>query len=295
MTLRSMCLHTAAMGVRTSAVHPLTRTGSVILRRYAYKKGDGRRTFSRPQFPRDLTANPHTPNTATMSTRRISAYLPDEEVFGRSARFHNSFLIAPDEALEFARKNSGEKGLPEIAVSPAEGKFLHLLVRTIGAKRILEVGTLGGYSSIWMGRALPEGGEIISLELSDHHAQVARENVAKAGLGNVVKIIQGPAADSLKTLQPGDEPFDFVFIDADKDNNLTYLLEAKRLTRKGAVIIVDNTVREGAVADLSKTDGPNEGVRKLLAHLKTDTELSATTVSTIGERVWDGFTYILKL
>ncbi|TFY58834.1 hypothetical protein EVJ58_g6172 [Rhodofomes roseus] len=249
-----------------------------------------------------------------MSTRRISAYLPDEEVFGRSARFHNSFLIAPDEALEFAQKNSGEKGLPEIAVSPAEGKFLHLLVRTIGAKRILEVGTLGGqvhvfhhtvfsiiadlsrrYSSIWIGRALPEGGEIISLELSDHHAQVARENVAKAGLGNVVKIIQGPAADSLKTLQPGDEPFDFVFIDADKDNNLTYLLEAKRLTRKGAVIIVDNTVREGAVADLSKTDGPNEGVRKLLAHLKTDTELSATTVSTIGERVWDGFTYILKL
>jgi len=230
-----------------------------------------------------------------MSVTRLTSYLPPDEVFARSARFHNSFLIAPDEALESARKNADENGLPPISVSPAEGKFLHLLVRTLGAKRILEVGTLGGYSTIWMGRALPEGGEIVTLELSEHHVQVARENIVKAGLGNVVKIIQGPAVESITKLQPGDAPFDFVFIDADKDNNLTYLLEAKRLTRKGAVIVVDNTVRDGEVADLSKTDGPNEGVRKLLAHLKNDSELSATTISTIGERHWDGFTYILKL
>ncbi|KZT64890.1 O-methyltransferase [Daedalea quercina L-15889] len=224
-----------------------------------------------------------------------SAFLAPDANFARSARFHDSFLISPDEALEAARKNSAEKGLPEIAVSPAEGKLLHLLVRTIGAKNILEVGTLGGYSTIWMGRALPDGGQIITCELEEHHAQVAHENIGKAGLDKVVRIILGPATESLAQLQPGDAPFDFVFIDADKENNLNYLLEAKRLTRKGAVIVVDNTVREGRVADLSNTEASSEGVRKLLAHIKGDPELSATTISTIGERHWDGFTYILRL
>ncbi|EPT06001.1 hypothetical protein FOMPIDRAFT_1021124 [Fomitopsis schrenkii] len=228
-------------------------------------------------------------------SEKTNAYLPATEVSVRNARYHDSFLIEQDDALLYAQKNSAANGLPAIAVSPAEGKFLHLLARSIGAKRILEIGTLGGYSSIWLARALPEDGELICCELNPKFAQVARDNVAKAGLEKVVKVVEGPAADTLAKMQPGDQPFDFVFIDADKENNLTYLLEAKRLTRKGAVIIVDNVVFEGHVADLSYKDAHYEGVRKMLAHLKTDTEVFATTISTIGERTWDGFTYILKL
>ncbi|KZT68960.1 O-methyltransferase family 3 protein [Daedalea quercina L-15889] len=223
-----------------------------------------------------------------------NAYLPPQEAFSRSARYHDSFLIAPDDALMFAQKNTTANGLPEIAVSPAEGKLLHLVACSIGAKRILEIGTLGGYSSIWFGRAVGEGGEVVTCELNAKHVQVARENIVKAGLGNVVKVVEGSAIESLAKMESGDAPFDLVFIDADKENNLPYFLEAKRLTRKGAVIIVDNTVREGQVADLSNTAAPHVGTRKLLAHLKEDTEVSATTISTIGERMWDGFTYILK-
>ncbi|KAH9842798.1 S-adenosyl-L-methionine-dependent methyltransferase [Rhodofomes roseus] len=217
-----------------------------------------------------------------------------EEDWTRTDVYHNSFLLASDEVLDFTRANSAKHGLLDIAVSAAQGKYLNLLVRSIGAKRILEVGTLGGYSSIWMGRALPEDGQLVTLELDEKHVNVARENIAHANLTDKVKVIQGAAADSLVQM-PGDRPFDLVFIDADKPSNLTYYLEAKRLTRKGSVIIVDNVVRNGKVADPAYTDANVEGVRKLLEHLKTDHEVEATTISTVGEKGWDGFTYILKL
>lgn len=154
----------------------------------------------------------------------------------RSDVYHNSFLIPADEALEYARKSSDEQGLPEIAVSTAQGKLLNLLARSIGAKRILEVGTLGGFSTIWLARALPEDGELVTLELQPKHAEVAQGDIAHAGLASRVKIIVGPAAESITKLQP-EPPFDFAFIDADKPGNLTYFLEAKRLVRKNGVIV----------------------------------------------------------
>ncbi|EPT06002.1 hypothetical protein FOMPIDRAFT_1110334 [Fomitopsis schrenkii] len=220
--------------------------------------------------------------------------IPIEDNWARSDLYHNSFLLGPDEVLDFAKANAEKNGLPDIAVSAAQGKYLSLLVRSLGVKRILEVGTLGGYSTIWLARGLPEDGELITLELQEHHATVARENIARAGLANKVTVIQGAAADSLKKL-PSDKPFDFVFIDADKPGNLTYFLEAKRLTRKGAVIIVDNVVRQGKVADPTNADPRVEGVRALLKHLKTDNEVEATTIATVGEKGWDGYTYIVKL
>ncbi|KZT11378.1 O-methyltransferase family 3 protein [Laetiporus sulphureus 93-53] len=216
------------------------------------------------------------------------------EDWQRSDAYHNSFLIPPDEALERARKASDEAGLPSIAVSTAQGKFLNLLVRSHGAKRVLEVGTLGGYSTIWLARAVPQDGQVITCEISEKHAKVARDNIAHAGLASKVKLLLGPAAETLKTMQP-DQPFDFIFIDADKPGNLTYLLEAKRLIKKGGVIIVDNVVRHGMVANPNADDDNSKGVRKLLEHLKTDKELDATTIGTVGEKGWDGFTYIVRL
>jgi len=211
----------------------------------------------------------------------------------RSDAYHNSFLIAPDEALDHAVKACAENSLPAIAVSAAQGKLLNLLARTIGAKRILEVGTLGGYSAIWLARALPDGGELVSLELSEKHAEVARANLAHAGLASKTRVIVGSAVDTIKTLQPN-PPFDFVFIDADKPSNVTYFTEAKRLIRKGGIIIVDNVVREGDVAKPIKTD-ILEGARALLEHIKTDKEVDATTIGTAGEKGYDGFLYALRL
>ncbi|PCH38228.1 O-methyltransferase family 3 protein [Wolfiporia cocos MD-104 SS10] len=216
------------------------------------------------------------------------------EEWQRSDAYHNSFLIPSDEALDYALKNSDESGLPPISVSTAQGRFLGLVARSVGAKRILEVGTLGGFSTIWLARAVPEDGEVITCEISEKHAEVARNNIANAGLASKVKIELGPAADTLAKLKP-EPPFDFIFIDADKPGNLTYFLEAKRLVKKGGVIIVDNVVRQGRVADPSFTDANVEGVRALLKHLKEDHEVEATTLSNVGEKGWDGFTYILRL
>ncbi|CCL99130.1 uncharacterized protein FIBRA_01144 [Fibroporia radiculosa] len=217
-----------------------------------------------------------------------------EDQWIRSDVYHNSFLVPDDDALAYAQKASADNNLPAIAVSVAQGKYLNLLARSIGAKNVLEVGTLGGYSTIWLARALPEDGKLISLELSPKHAEVARGNIAYAGLNNKVEIIVGPAAESIKKLQP-EPPFDFIFIDADKSGNLTYFLEAKRLVKKGGVIIVDNVVRQGRVADLSFSGPYVDGVRRFLEHLKTDKDVDATTIATVGEKGWDGFTYIIRL
>ncbi|OBZ75310.1 O-methyltransferase MdmC [Grifola frondosa] len=216
-----------------------------------------------------------------------------QEIWERCDAYHNSFLIPSDDALEHARKNSDENGLPAIAVSTAQGKFLNLLARSIGAKKILEVGTLGGYSTIWLARALPANGKLITAELSEKHAAVAQSNLEYAGLASKVKIMVGPAADTLTCLP--EDTFDFVFIDADKPGNLTYFLEAKRLVKRGGVIIVDNVVRDGRVAIPTESDDNVEGVRRLLEHLKTDKEVDATTIGTVGEKGYDGFLYAVRL
>ncbi|KAH9914535.1 O-methyltransferase family 3 protein [Amylocystis lapponica] len=212
----------------------------------------------------------------------------------RNDAYHNSLLIGPDEALQHVVETSEEHDLPAIAVSIAQGKFLNLLARSMGARRILEVGTLGGFSAIWLSRALPADGELVSLELSEKHAQVAWGNLAHTGLASKVRVIVGPATDNMKALQPTPS-FDLVFIDADKPGNLTYFLEAKWLVRTGGVIIVDNFVRDGLVADPAETGEFVECVRTLLEHLKTDPEVDATTISTVGEKGWDGFLYAIRL
>lgn len=196
---------------------------------------------------------------------------------------------ASDEALEAALAYSGEQGLPPISVSPAQGKLLHLLARAIGARRILEVGTLGGYSAIWLARALPPDGRLVTLELSEHHAAVARANVARAGLADVVEVVVGRAVETLRSLTGH---FDLVFIDADKPSNRDYVEGALRLTHPGSVIVVDNVVRGGSVLDADGDDNV-QGVRRLNELIASEARLSATTVQTVGAKGYDGFTFAL--
>lgn len=166
--------------------------------------------------------------------------------------------------------------------------MLHLLARMSGARRILEVGTLGGYSTIELARALPEGGRLITLEIDPHHAQVARANIARARLANRVEVRVGAAVDTLAGMV-GEPPFDFVFIDADKPSNVTYLREALRLSRAGATIIVDNVVREGGVLDTASDDPSIQGTRALFDAIAAEPRLTATAVQTVSAKKWDGF------
>ncbi|KAI0781017.1 O-methyltransferase family 3 protein [Trametes elegans] len=220
---------------------------------------------------------------------------PADPNWVRSDDFHASFLIPYDETLDHALKNAAESGLPaDIAVHAGQGKLLNLLTRTIGAKRVLEVGTLGGYSTIWFARALPKDGQVVTCELQEKYAKVARDNFEYAGVSSKIKILVGPAADTLPTL-PTEEKFDLAFIDADKASNLTYFLQAKRLVRRGGIIIVDNVIRNGTVANPDIDDENVRGVRKLLAHIKEDKEVDATTIGTVSEKGYDGFLYALYL
>jgi len=218
-----------------------------------------------------------------------------QEIWTKSDLYHNSFLIPEDEVLERIVTNSKENGLRNVAVSAAQGKFLHLIARSIGAKKILEVGTLGGYSTAWFARALPEDGKITTLEIDPNCVKVATENLATAGLINKVDIILGSATETIETLSATPTPFDLVFIDANKEENATYFKHAKRLVRQGGVIITDNVVRRGKVANPEESDSRIEGVRRLLEVIKADPEVSATTISTVGEKGYDGFIYALKL
>jgi predicted O-methyltransferase YrrM len=199
-------------------------------------------------------------------------------------------LLGPDAALESALAANIAGELPAIDVSAAQGKMLHLLARMAGAKRILEVGTLGGYSTIWLARALPADGRLVTLELEPHHAAVARANIAAAGLADTVDIRVGPAIDSLDAMiAAGEAPFDFVFIDADKPGNVAYLRAAVALSRPGATIVVDNVVREGGVLDAASDDPRIQGTRALFEAVAAEPRLSATAVQTVGAKKWDGF------
>ena len=205
-------------------------------------------------------------------------------------------LHEPDPVLDAALHEASAAGLPPIQVSPNLGKLLHLLARLAGARRILEIGTLGGYSAIWLGRALSAGGRMVSLEINPAHATVARANLERAGLDEVVEVRLGRALDSLEALAgEGGEPFDFVFIDADKPSNADYFEWALRLTRPGSAIVVDNVVREGAVADLSSDDEAVLGVRRLHDLLHENPRVSATAIQTVGTKGYDGFTLALVL
>jgi predicted O-methyltransferase YrrM len=194
-------------------------------------------------------------------------------------------LIGDDQVLAAALNDSAAAGLPTIAVSPAQGKQLYLIALSIGAKRILEVGTLGGYSTIWMARALPADGELISLEIDPRHAVVARSNIARAKPAAKVDVIVGNAIDSIKDLKG---PFDLVFIDADKESNADYFAEALRMSRKGSIIIVDNVARGGAVID-PHGNSTVQGVRRLFGMIANEKRVSATAIQTVGAKGYDGF------
>jgi len=177
-------------------------------------------------------------------------------------------------------------GLPAIDVSPAQGKFLALLVAMIGARRVLEIGTLGAYSTVWMARALPTAGRVTTLEYSPRHADVARANLIRAGVADRVEVIVGPALDTLPTLTG---PFDLVFIDADKPNNSNYLQWAVKLSRPGTVIILDNVIRNGGVVKAGSGDANIEGARGAFELLKSHPGIDATALQTVGQKGWDGF------
>jgi predicted O-methyltransferase YrrM len=202
-----------------------------------------------------------------------------------------SGLLSPeDEALTAALRDSDAAGLPPINVAPNQGKLLQLLAQIQGARRILEFGTLGGYSTIWLARALPEEGRLISFEYEARHADVARRNLDRAGLGRLVEVRVGPALESLpKLADENPEPFDFVFIDADKANNRHYVEWALRLTRPGALIVVDNVVRGGRVIDADSDDPAIRGTRAALELIASHPRVSGTAVQTVGGKGYDGF------
>ena len=205
-------------------------------------------------------------------------------------RYLTDTVVQPDAALQAALDASDAAGLPQISVSAAHGKLLQLLARLVGARRILEVGTLGGYSTIWLARALPADGRLISLEALERHAAVARSNIAGAGLSHLVEIRVGQALDTLPSVEG---PMDLTFIDADKQNNAEYFRWALKLSRPGSVIVVDNVVREGAVIRAESRDAAVQGVRRLFELIAAEPRVSASAIQTVGAKGYDGFAVAL--
>jgi predicted O-methyltransferase YrrM len=208
------------------------------------------------------------------SYRAVDAYLSDT-------------LVGHDPDLEAAIAAQEDAGLPAIEVAPVNGKFLHLLARIRGARRVLEIGTLGGYSTIWLARAVPADGEVLSIEAEPRNAALARANLARAGVADRVEVREGRAADVLPTLA-GEEPFDLVFIDADKESNTIYLDWAARLGRPGTVVVVDNIGRAGEVADPRSTNSQVVGTQQALQMLGSDPRFDATALQTLDRKGWDG-------
>jgi predicted O-methyltransferase YrrM len=202
----------------------------------------------------------------------------------------NAALLAPDAVLSEALRANAAAGLPAIDVAPNQGKFLHLLARIQGARDILEIGTLGGYSTIWLARALPSDGRLLSLEAEQAHADVARANLARAGLGEKVEVRVGAALATLPQIEAEKRrPFDLVFIDADKPNNPSYFEWALKLTRPGSVIVIDNVVRAGSIVDPANPDPRVQGTRALFERLANEKRVSATAIQTVGSKGHDGF------
>ena len=199
-------------------------------------------------------------------------------------------LVGSDHALDAALESNAAAGLPSIDVAPNQGKLLHLLAKMQRARRILEIGTLGGYSTIWLARALPAGGKLVTLEVSPKHARVAKKNLERAGLSKRVEILLGPALESLAKLHARRAaPFDFIFIDADKENIPAYLEGSLKVSRVGTVLVIDNVVRDGAILNPRGADAQVKGVRTMFDMLAAERRLSATAIQTVGAKGWDGF------
>lgn len=215
---------------------------------------------------------------------------PNEELWGEVDKYITATIPHNDAALESAIEANRAGGLPAIDVSAPQGKLLHLLTMVTGARRVLEVGTLGGYSTIWLARALPADGRIVTLEYAAKHAEVARKNLDAAGVGGKVEIRVGAAADSLQQLaREGVAPFDLIFIDADKKNNPVYVQWALKLARRGTVIIVDNVIRDGKVVDAKSADADIQGTRAMFELVGREPRLTATAIQTVGGKGYDGF------
>jgi predicted O-methyltransferase YrrM len=214
----------------------------------------------------------------------------DNELWQRVDGYLKAQLAEEDEALREALRSSREAGLPPINVTALQGKFLYVLARLIGARRVLEIGALGGYSAIWLGRALPPEGRLLSLELEARHAEVARANVERAGLAERIEVRVGPALELLPQVaaEAGDASFDLAFIDADKSNNAAYFAWAIRLVRPGGAVVVDNVVRQGRVADQACDDPDVIGTRRLFEAMKAVPGVSATALQVVGEKGYDG-------
>lgn len=199
-------------------------------------------------------------------------------------------LVKPDAELKRILSESEEAGLPEIEVSAPQGKLLMLLVQLSGARRVLEIGTLGGYSSVWMARGLPEGGHLVTLESLPKHAEVARSNIRHTSVAGRIEVRLGPAVETLALMvSEGVKPFDLVFIDADKVNNAKYLEWSMMLTRSGSLIVCDNVIRRGHIIDEDSRDEAVVGTRSFLDELAADSRLEATAIQTVGAKGWDGF------
>ncbi len=225
----------------------------------------------------------------------------DHTLWSNVDDFLTSLLVGEDPALSGALQRSAAAGLPAINVSPPQGKLLHLLARMMGARRILEIGTLGGYSTIWLARALPADGKVITLEYEAKHAEVARANFAAAGVSDKIELRLGRAIETLPRLErEGSGPFDLVFIDADKPSTPDYFEWSLKLTRPGGVIVVDNVIRQGAIVDAAvardASDGEREniaGVRRFLEMAAAETRVSVTAIQTVGGKGYDGFALAL--
>ena len=215
-----------------------------------------------------------------------------DDVWTKVDQYFGDAQARHDAALTAALASSVAAGLPEIQVSQNQGKFLHVLATALGATRILEIGTLGGYSTIWMARALPPGGALVTLEYEPKHAAVARANIARAGLADVVEIRVGAALDTLPQLDAG-RPFDLIFIDADKPNIPNYFTWALKLARVGTVIIVDNVVRKGTVIDAASDDANVQGVRRFTELVSRESRVTAATLQTVSSKGYDGFTTVV--
>ena len=203
-------------------------------------------------------------------------------------------LVPSDPVLDEAVRASDEAGLPSIQVSPPQGRFLYVLAKVQGARRILEIGTLGGYSTIWLGRALPQDGRLVTMEIDPKHAEVARANIDRAGLSGQVTVLNGDAHNLLAELERQTEvPFDLTFIDADKASIPFYFESALRMSRRGSLILVDNVVRDGAVIEADSTDPSVQGVRKLNEMISANGRLTATVIQTVGVKGYDGLAIAL--
>jgi len=217
-----------------------------------------------------------------------------EQRWSEVDRYFSELLSKSDAALDEALRATAAADMPEINVSPNQGKLLQLLARSIGARRILEIGTLGGYSTIWLARALPPDGRLITLEASGKHAEVARANIARAGLADIVEVRLGRALETLPRLaSEGGEPFDLIFIDADKPSTLDYFEWALRLSRPGTLIIVDNVVRAGEILETGSDSPTLQGIHRFLDRLAAEPRVTATAIQTVGSKGYDGFAMAL--